>query len=780
MAVIEYLESCFTSQSLHSVRSQRRLKFDRSIFINKFTAEAREHLQKLNEGLVNLEKTPDAQDLIQELFRSAHTVKGSSRMMGFTRTNQVTHKMEDLLGLVRDGQLTLTEMHYDLLFEALDLINTLLDEISSDGEEKSPVEGIVARLEKAVMNEQPAETASPEGDAAAPQFDAKPVPLEPAQTDQTLARTSSEKEPTPPEDAPKAHRKADETIRVKMETLDQTIKSVGELIVGRMRARKHLEKLNDIRLRAKELQKNVSDTRPFWEAQNDIEPWEALFDQVTAIVTELESLYKRNRESNTLHETIVTELEENAFQMRMLPLSTIFGTFPRAVRDIAREMGKKLELVMNGEETQLDKKMIEKLDGPLNHILRNCIDHGIERPEDRLAKGKPEKGLIHLNAFSESGNVIIEINDDGNGLNTEAIKQKALQKNLVREEDLVQLSERDIQNFIFLPGFSTSAIITDISGRGVGLDVVRKNVEDLKGSVAVDSEPGKGTRFTITLPLTLSALRVLLVKTRGFQVALPVSAVRETVLIRKEDIIKIVDRQAIRLRNQIITLVELGAILKLAGSEQAPKGNEYFVIVGEVAKERIGFVVDDIVDEVEVVQKPLPVFIQKLKNISGVTVLGDNEIVLILYMSDLIDSARRLSKVSTEARRPVVIEKAAVQEILVVDDSLNTREVEKSIIEAHGYKVDLAKDGLDALKKTEKKQYDLIVTDVEMPQMDGFTLTQNLRETEKYADTPIIIVTSRERDEDKRRGIEVGANAYIVKGSFDQNNLIDTIESLIG
>ncbi|OQY28664.1 MAG: hypothetical protein B6244_06360 [Candidatus Cloacimonetes bacterium 4572_55] len=772
------------------------MKFDRSIFINKFTNEAKEHVQKLNQGLLALEKNPGDQELIQELFRSAHTVKGSSRMMGFTLTNQVAHKMEDLLGLLREGKLTLREDHYDLLFEALDQISSLLEEIRSSSQETSSVDEIVERLDKATSGEDfrvsggatpdipPAEEFAPEESEKLDESEVE------AEIDPTPEPLESQPDPSPSPSLPdgtQKPRKGQETIRVNMETLDQTIKSVGELIVGKMRAHRQLENLNQLKLNAKILLKTVSDMRVLWEGDGLSEPGGRIYSQMDDLLVEIETLYKQNRESLALQDTIISELEENAFQMRMLPLSTIFAAFPRAIRDIARDLGKKVELVTYGEETQLDKKMIEKLDGPLNHILRNCIDHGIEPPEERLREGKSEKGLIHLNAFNESGSVVIEVQDNGRGLDTEAIKRKAIQKQIMSEQELSKINDRDIQNFIFSPGFSTSQIITDISGRGVGLDVVRKNVEDLKGTVGVESEAGKGVSFTITLPLTLSALRVLLVRTEELVVALPVTTVRETVLIRQEDIIKIVDRDAIRLRNQIITLVNLSDALKLGASYPHEKngngnGNELFVVIGEVAKERVGFIIDDIIDEVEVVQKPLPPFIQKIENISGVTILGDNEIVLILYMTDLINSARRLSRRTANKNEQSIriAEKSRPREILVVDDSLNTREVEKSIIEAHGYQVDLAKDGVDALKKIKQKSYDLIVTDVEMPKMDGFTLTQNLRSMKSYKEVPIVIVTSRERDEDKRRGISVGASAYIVKGSFDQNNLIDTIESLIG
>ena len=779
------------------INREFRMAFDRSIFIKKFTTETREHLQKLNEGLINLEKNPDDRELIQELFRSAHTVKGSSRMMNFKRTSQVMHKMEDLMGLVRESKLTLNENHYDLLFETLDVIKALVENIESSGEENVEIEKMVERLEKAVLGEPFAKDAPPadqkkEETAVAPEIKEekavaesapqviveKPVVTEP-KTPQPVQESETavvEKQAAPTKTA----KKADETIRVDMHSLDMTIKSVGELMVGRMRAKKRLERLNELKLETKTLLKMVTENRSNWESHEEAEIFETIYHDLIDLAKSLEDLHKRDRESNALQDKIIAELEENAFRMRMMPLDTIFATYPRLVRDLSKEMGKKIELVIHGEDTQLDKKMIEKLDGPLLHLLRNCADHGVEKPEDRINKGKPEKGNITLTAYNESGSVVIEISDDGNGLNIEAIRDKAIQKKLVDENEASKLSDRDIRNFIFMPGFSTSQIITDISGRGVGLDVVKKNVEELRGIVSVDSEPGKGSRFSIILPLTLSALRVLLVKTYGITLALPVTSVRESLIVRSEEIINIVDRRAIRLRNQIITLVNLGDLLQIPRPSDYQETDEKFVVIGEVAKESVGFIIDDILDEIEIVQKPLPTFLQKIRNISGVTILGDNEIILILYMNDLIVAAYNLSSVGVPLKSTGVKEEARVMDILVVDDSLNTREVEKSILEAHGYRVDLAKDGMDALKKIEKKSYDLIVTDVEMPRMDGFTLTKNLRQNSEYKEIPIVIVTSRESDEDKRRGIEVGANAYIVKGSFDQNNLIDTVDSLIG
>ena len=495
------------------------------------------------------------------------------------------------------------------------------------------------------------------------------------------------------------------------------------------------------------------------------------------ILTMLEGQAHRYREDLALQDLIINELQSNTIKMRMEPLSVIFNAYPRAIRDIAKSLDKQIELVIQGEDTELDRKMIEKLNDPLIHLLRNAIDHGIEPAAEREKAGKPAKGLIRIQALTEGSNIVLNIEDDGGGIDVEKIKQKALQKKMFKSmEDLNSMNEFEVMKLIFMPNFSTAAIITDLSGRGVGLDIVKKNIEDMKGFISVDSILGSGTKFTIKLPLTLTTIRSLICTSGNQKWSIPISSIKQTLILDKSEVIAVVDRDAIRLDNQIYSLVKLSKTLGLRDSGN--DSDRLMIIVGYYGKEQIAFIVDDILEEIEVVIKPIPHIVKKVKNVSAVTVSLNGEIIPILFMPDLISSAKSIQEGNKE---PIMNMKSKgnVPHVLVVDDSLNTREIEKTILEAYGYRVDTARDGLDGYEKAMEVQYDVIVSDLEMPRLNGFGLIERLRLEPKYKLTPIIVVTSRENENDKRRGIEVGANAYIIKGSFDQTSLVDTIESLL-
>jgi len=482
--------------------------------------------------------------------------------------------------------------------------------------------------------------------------------------------------------------------------------------------------------------------------------------------------------------------------LRMLPVSTVFDTFPRAVRDLARERNKELDLIVEGANTELDKQMLERISDPLMHMLRNAVDHGMEPPDEREAMDKERRGKIWLRAFAMGGSIIIEVEDNGRGLDPDAIRAKALSVGLATEEKLRSMSERELQSLIFLSGFSTSKTVTDISGRGVGLDVVRRNIiEELKGDISVDTQPGKGTRFTLTLPLTLTTLRILFVRLGRYRFGLPITYVDETTRVRPEEVIQVVDRQAIRMRDQLVPLAPLSEVLSLpavsAASEatapSATNGQWLYLVVAQAADERVAFIVDEIADEEDVLIKSLPRHMKRIGLLAGATITPRGQIVPILHIPGLIRAARAGVAVPTEMEAVDEVRGLGAPQILVVDDSLNTREIEKSILEAQGYRVDLARDGLDALRMIDQAPaaegeayYDLLIVDIEMPRMDGLTLTEQLRADRRYSRVPIIIVSSRDQEEDRRRGLAVGANAYIVKGTFDQEELTRTVASLLG
>jgi two-component system chemotaxis sensor kinase CheA len=477
-------------------------------------------------------------------------------------------------------------------------------------------------------------------------------------------------------------------------------------------------------------------------------------------------------------------------EIKMLPISTILEGFGRMVRDIGLQQKKEVSLEISGAQTELDKKVLELIKTPLMHILRNCIDHGIEEAQKRAAQGKPCLGTIRLSVFHKAGDVIIEIEDDGKGIDVEEVRQTCLKKGLVSSQDLETMTEKEILNLVFMNGYSTSPIITDISGRGIGLDVVRHDIESLKGQIFLDTEKGKGTKFTLLLPLTIAIVDALLLKTKGMLFAMAMASIEEVIKVNVKEISTIEGRMAIELRGHTVPIVRLSEVLGIPSAEklkgesgqtdevEAETKTEMSVVITSSLDKRVGFIIDEIIGGEEIFIKSLGEYIGKLNSVSGATILGTGEVVVILDVRDLITQSA-LAHPAVLGRKQLVKEQRRKKVILVVEDALSTRELLKGILESHGYQVDTAVDGLDAMDKITKFRYDLIVSDINMPRMDGFELCAIIRKNEQYKDIPVIIVTALEKEEDKRRGIEVGAAAYIVKGAFDQSNLLDTIEMLI-
>lgn len=754
------------------------MKFDRSLFIGKFSTEAEEHLQKLNEGILSLERGEVDADLMAEILRAAHTLKGSARMMGFKEINLVAHRLEDLLLEIKEERIEPTQPICDLIFQALDTMDASRQAIVEGREDEVQVQAMVDLLERAAQGEPLPETA-PAPSPPQPEPEPEPAPAPTA--------AAPPPQPTRPATTPRPVVQPEERIRVSSIKLDKAIRLTGEVIAAQRRAEVRQDDLRQAwqmaRAHLRRLSNFLDEEDP--EAATVFEGGQALRDR-------LDLLVKQGREDVANLEQVVMELQEDALGLRMLPVSTVFDAFPRAVRDLAREHGKQLDLVVRGGDTELDKQMLERINDPLMHMLRNSVDHGIETPQEREAKGKKPRGTIWLRAYPQAGSIIIEVQDDGRGISLDAIRAKARERGLFDEEELRSMSDREVQSLIFLSGFSTSRTVSDISGRGVGLDVVRRNIiEELKGDISVETEEGQGTRFILTLPLTLTTQRILFVTVGGQTYGLPVTYVAETTRVPEHDVIQVVDRQAIRLRDQIVSIARLAEVLALPdGQSRSGNGREGFfdmwlyLVIAQVADEQVGLVVDQVINQDDVLIKPLPGHMKRIGILAGATIAPDGTIIPILHVPGLIRVVRR---VSTSQAAEVDVAVKTAPRILVVDDSLNTREIEKSILEASGYRVDLARDGLDALRMIGRAPttagqayYDLLIVDIEMPNLDGLSLTKKLREDQVYAHVPIIIVSSRDTEEDRQRGLSVGADVYIVKGAFAQEDLTTTVASLLG
>jgi two-component system chemotaxis sensor kinase CheA len=766
------------------------VEFDRSAFIGKFQEEATEYLQRLNEGVIILESDPGNRELIDQMLRDAHTLKGSSRMVGLIEISDVAHKLEDIMVKVRDGVMVYTPEMSDSFFEALDMIVFLSENAGKPDAPKVDITDLSARLTVVADGGSPP-VLQPEG--AAEPVAAEPVePAEPV--DEHDARVElddvrAERPGAGPVQAvrdDKLQAKAQHTVRIRTSQVDHLLNLVSEVVIGQIKAE---QRVKDMR----KLQSLTTEVAQFWtriktqyanalaEQGDQLGEDTAFLDEQMGELRRLLVASAKDYSDDTARtSTVVADLQEHAMSLRMLPVSTVFNSFPRAMRDLARQYSKDVELVIEGGDTELDKKVLEEINDPLIHILRNAVDHGLEPAAERVKKGKPAAGTIHLAARQEGDHIVIEVSDDGAGIDPDKVRAAAIRKGYITASEAKAMTDREAQYLIFEAGFSTNAIITEISGRGVGMDVVREFVvEKLKGSLDVHSTMGEGTNFRLTIPLTLAIIRALMLRVGDRTFALPTSSIEETLRVAPSEIIKVEGREVIRRQRRTIPLVHLRDVL---GIESAPpSGGKIPIATVGFSGHRLGFIVDTLVGEQQMVIKNLGTHLRHVDNVAGVTVLGAGNVVPILNVPELMHNGRRMTGMRVRESGAKKHEASAgPKRILICEDSFTTRELERSIFEAAGYDVDTATDGaLGLTRLREGLEVDAVVTDVQMPNMTGFELTKAIKTDDALKHIPVIIVTSLERDEEKAEGIEVGAEAYITKSVFNQDTLLETVERLI-
>lgn len=697
-------------------------------FVQRFVEEAADHLPRLREGVSALEQGHADREQINELFRAAHTLKGSSRMLKLVPITALAHSTEELLSALRDGTLTTTPTVTDLLSQAVDGLADLVSRLAEGaaGEDLPAAdEALCSALENAAHG----------------QAITSPSP----QTTLALSSVTS----MPPASAALvtgSELRLSDTVRVRLDRLDDVIRLMGEVLSGHH----HLHGLVD-QARALSTTLPAEQQAPF------------------------HAFHRELKDSVLSHDSLMSDLHDRALQMRMLPLSVVFDPLAHMSRELAQSLGKQVDCRVRGSEIELDRQMIDRLSDPLIHLLRNALDHGLEPPAERQAAGKPPRGQLMVEAWQDADWVVVEMRDDGAGIALDAVRQKVLAKQLISEEQLNALSEQETLELIFLPGFSTKSMITDFSGRGVGMDVVKRTVVgELNGDLQLTSERGSGTRFTLRLPLSLAMMRVLLVSVGGVNLGVTAPYVSELVECSSHSFIDAAGQRTLILRNEFVPVVSLAQLLGLPVTTSVT--DKTLLLVVHQRHQKLALIIDSLIDERDMVIKPLPVHLRYLPLVSGMVSMGRNALVSLLHVPALLAATRHTAQPpSHEHTSPT-----PAKRILVVDDSLNTREIEKDVLEAWGYHVTLAENGRDGLAKALAEPFDAVLTDVEMPVMDGFALTARLRENDVYRYRPIIIITSREKEADRRRGVEVGADAYIVKGSFDQNNLVETLQALLG
>ena len=774
-----------------------------------FKTASEEHLQKLEDGLLHLEKHPHDQARLEDVLREAHTLKGDSRMLGVDDVETLIHQLEDSLEAVKRGESVFSPELGDRLYQAVDAIRKLVHEAVTGESAGVNVFYVLAQLMGAdtASSDQNLEISShddslfPDIITESPEFDIDSLfpntatefltvlsdQVEPLPVPAALAPSVLEKVPAAVVDEPALNSSYQiETIRVEPQKLDTLMTQTGELIVTKIRIAHRMAEIEEIVALWEEWSRDAFVNRL---ALDDFErglhngalkPMQNFHHRAEQRLERLGVLVNRLRNTADVDtarlNTVANELESGIRTLRLLPLSTIFNLFPRMVRDLAKQQSKEVNLVIEGGETKADKRILEEMKDPLMHMLRNAIDHGIETTQERESLGKSGAATVRLRGYQTASSIGIEIIDDGRGLNIESIKQTALRRGVCGEKELAAMTTAQIQSLIFAPGFSTRTAITEISGRGVGLDVVARNVEHLKGTIQVESTPGMGCTFRVQLSTTIATNHVLIVEVNSVSYALPMEFVQTTLLVSGREIFTTLGCQTIALDGEPVSVARLADLLELQVSAPAsPKMLPCIIL--QVGAERLGLLVDALLDEQDVVVKPLSSLLKRIRNVSGATILGTGEVCMILNPQDLLKSARKRTVSVTSEK--LVEEIQTKQALLLVEDSIIVRTQVKRILEGAGYEVVTAVDGLDGFSKLRTRTFDAVVSDIQMPYLDGLSLTATIRQHKEYSELPIILVTTLATDEDKRRGAEAGANAYLTKSTFDQRVLLDTLRRLV-
>ncbi|GAA9479326.1 chemotaxis histidine kinase/response regulator CheAY2 [Helicobacter pylori] len=781
-----------------------------------FLIEAFEMNEQLDQDLVELEHNPEDLDLLNRIFRVAHTIKGSSSFLNLNILTRLTHNMEDVLNRARKGEIKITPDIMDVVLRSIDLMKTLLVTIRDTGSDtnngkENEIEEAVKQLQaitsqnlegakegtKEAPKKENQEEAKKENIKENQENKAKAPTAESLASDNPLAdepdldytnmsaeeveaeierllnkRQEADKErraqkkqeakpkqevvptkETPKTETPKtetskapktetkAKAKADteenkapsigveQTVRVDVRRLDHLMNLIGELVLGKNRL---------IRI--------YGDVEERYDGEKFLEELNQVVSSISAVTTDLQLAVMKTR---------------------MQPVGKVFNKFPRMVRDLSRELGKSIELIIEGEETELDKSIVEEIGDPLIHIIRNSCDHGIEPLEERRRLNKPETGKVQLSAYNEGNHIVIKISDDGKGLDPVMLKEKAIEKGVISERDAEGMSDREAFNLIFKPGFSTTKVVSNVSGRGVGMDVVKTNIEKLNGIIEIDSEVGVGTTQKLKIPLTLAIIQALLVGVQEEYYAIPLSSVLETVRISQDEIYTVDGKSVLRLRDEVLSLVRLSDIFKVDAILES-NSDVYVVIIG-LADQKIGVIVDYLIGQEEVVIKSLGYYLKNTRGIAGATVRGDGKITLIVDVGAMMDMAKsikvNITTLMNESENTKSKNSPSDYVVLAIDDSSTDRAIIRKCLKPLGITLLEAANGLEGLEmlKNGDKTPDAILVDIEMPKMDGYTFASEVRKYNKFKNLPLIAVTSRVTKTDRMRGVESGMTEYITK-----------------
>ena len=767
-----------------------------------FLEELQEHVEAMNRELLTLEKklsTEQRTEALRVLFRSAHTMKGASRAVGAEVIEHSCHIMEDILSEVRDGKRELEPACFALFFKVADAIEEAGMRLREEQDlVDSPLQALIPELQSLAEPDEPATevirasvqpdsdrvTAGNRPDNIGTESGAQPTTDQRAANELLVSMDGATADSTRPNPALSGG-----SIRIAAEKLDTLLAQNGELLVARRRVEQRsadAEELSEaiLSLRtewnklAKPLEKILNDGSGLVGDRHRLPDLAALRSSSERL-TQLEKDCDRLK-VNMAHDARVLgqtcdALDGEVYRVRMIPFAEACGGLKRAVRDVSQATGKEAELRIEGDDVEVDRSVLEGLKDPLLHLVRNAVDHGIERPAERKAAGKPERGQLTVSAALRGGQVEVVVDDDGRGFDLQRIRQKAEQRGLSIPQE-----ESEQARIAFLPGLSTAELVTNLSGRGVGLDVVKSAVQQLHGSIGVDHQESVGSRFTITVPLTLTTVRCVLANAAGHTYAIPTSSVRQIHRFDTTEVHRIAGRDSLLLGGTPTPLAGLCDVLRLGGVvSRSAESDKLLAIVVGTSDQRVALVVDEVMTEQEVLVKNLGTRIRCVRHVAGATMLPSGRVALVLNTNNVVTTALSLDNHSDFAQVEAKETEQKQRRLLVVDDSITTRALMKGILESAGFQVTSVVDGLQAWQLLETVDVDAVVSDIDMPRMNGFELTDRIRKSSKLKDLPVVLVTARATDEDKTHGVQVGANAYIVKSGFDQSTLLEVIEQFV-
>jgi two-component system, chemotaxis family, sensor histidine kinase and response regulator WspE len=746
--------------------------------VELFQLEVENQTHVFTENLLAIEQNPTDASRLEALMRAAHSLKGAARMVYRDAAVSVSHALEDVFVAALEGMLVLRSKHVDVLLRGVDLLHRLAqtedDEIGTEkSEHADEVQEFLRDLTK-VRSDPGSEAAKkelelpPSGETNGPDF----VPTEAVIT-------------TAAKDLDDPDRNHQLFLRVTPENVNRLLALSGESMVESRRLVSFSRSLLRLKRQQNELARSLDRARESLSREKIGQYAEAQFAQardqlercredLSKRLDELEEFHRRS--SNLSH-----RLYDEALTCRMRPFADGVHGFPRMVRDLARDLGKQARLEISGPNTSVDRDILEKLKGPLTHLLRNAVDHGLELPETRRIAGKSSEGTIRLEALHSAGNLLITVSDDGCGIDLADLRDAVIQKKLTTAQAVEQMTENELLEFLLLPGFTTKGKVTEISGRGVGLDAVQEIMRKVRGAIQIRTKLGGGTAFQMRLPLTLSIVRALLVEIGNEPYAFPLAHINRVLKVAKKDIEMTAGRQHFRLEDRQIGIVSANRIFGGGGEDHL--GEQISVVVIGSNDRRYGVVTDKFLGERELVIKPLDPRLGKIKDISAGAILDDGSPVLIIDVEDLIRSVEKsieagtLGKVRSEDGEDTP---KKFKRVLVVDDSLTIRELERKLLQARGYQVEIAVDGMDGWNAARTGDLDLVITDIDMPRMDGIELVTLIKRDSKLNSLPVMIVSYKDRPEDRRRGLDAGADYYLAKASFHDEALLQAVEDLIG